>query len=148
MLVPVAALDRERRVVGFPPLGNPLVSLERVLRQWTSAGPSPLALRRDRQRPCSTTTVRRQLSATTTTSTCRENTRMPFCQIQCRAIPVLFVTGERTQDPTTCSTADSTDAAVAEPVGMTVTFGFPGSGVPITRYWVPLLAWTLTCASA
>jgi hypothetical protein len=32
-----------------------------------------------------------------------------------------------------CSTADSTDADVAEAGGMTVTLGISGSGVPRTR---------------
>ena len=164
VLVPVAALDRERRVVRLPPLGNPLVGFAAVPGQATSAGLSPLALnvrnlrhsnssyskivclartscdllahaappgacpprsrcrvpasgppagphvlpcggfqavRRDRQRPCSTTTVRRQLSATTTTSTCRENILCSFPHTQCRAVPLLLQRmSARPQEPT------------------------------------------------
>jgi hypothetical protein len=51
------------------------------------------AVRRDRQRPCSITTVRFQLSATTVATTCRANTLPPFL-VQCPA-PTRFTQPRR-----------------------------------------------------
>jgi hypothetical protein len=69
-------------VVGLAPLADPLAVIEDVLgpaRRLRTLSPCGFqAVRRDSQRPCSITTVRFQLSATTVATTYRENTPMPF----------------------------------------------------------------------